>query len=496
MTSKARWQVAWLPEALRGRATLLSRTALGTVATLLVATPSRAQPAANAHPSGGMVTAGSASIGTSASTTTITQSGQRTAINWQSFDVGAQQTVDFVQPSSSAVALNRVISGNPSQIAGRIDANGQIILINQSGVIFYQGAQVNTAGLIVSAAGMSNVNFMAGKLVFDQAANPNAAVVNQGSITVQQAGLAALVAPQVANSGVITAKLGHVVLAGAKTATLDLYGDGLVSLDMNNQVTQVPTGANGAPATALVTNTGLIEADGGTVQLTAREADGLVQNLVQAGGKISADSVGSKTGMVVLGGLGGSIVLSGVVTADGSAPGSTGGQVQVDANHAVTLAAGSQVSASGPAGGGTVAIGTTLARAKGGPGTTSTLTAQTAQVDQGATLAANATGSGNGGRVTVLSILSTSMSGNIYALGGPQGGNGGFIETSGHALSIADVAVVSAAAPKGLPGTWLLDPYDVTISTDVTKAVSDSGDVGGTDTFSATDVTATVNNQQ
>src|SRR5580658_9756078 len=409
MTSKARWQVAWLPEALRGRATLLSRTALGTVATLLVATPARAQPAANAHPSGGIVTAGSASIGTSASTTTITQSSQRTAINWQSFDVGAQQTVDFVQPSSSAVALNRVISGNPSQIAGRIDANGQIVLINQSGVIFYQGAQVNTAGLIVSAAGMSNVNFMAGKLVFDQAANPNAAVVNQGSLTVKQAGLAALVAPQVANSGVITAKLGHVVLAGAKTATLDLYGDGMVSLDVNNAVTQAPVGPDGAPVAALVTNTGVIRADGGTVQLTAREADGLVQNPVQAGGRISADSVGSKTGMVELGGGGGSIVLSGVVTADGGAAGTTGGQVQVDASQAVTLAAGSRVKATGPAGGGTVAIGTTLARAAGGPGTASALTAQTVSVEQGARINASATGNGDGGRVTVLSGLSTSM---------------------------------------------------------------------------------------
>ena len=241
-------------------------------------------------------------------------------------------------------------------------------MVNQSGVIFYQGAQVNAAGLIVSAAGVSNVNFMAGKLVFDQAANPNAAVVNQGSLTVKQAGLAALVAPQVANSGVITAKLGHVVLAGAKTATLDMYGDGMVSLDVNNAVTQAPVGRDGAPVAALVTNTGVIRADGGTVQLTAREADGLVQNLVQAGGTIRADSVGSKTGTVVLGGLGGSIVLSGVVTADGGvAPGSTGGQVQVDASQGVTLAAGSRIRASGPAGGGTVAIGTTLARAAGGP---------------------------------------------------------------------------------------------------------------------------------
>ncbi|HET6239768.1 MAG TPA: hypothetical protein VFE41_33145, partial [Acetobacteraceae bacterium] len=106
MASRARPQVAWLPEVMRGRAMLLSRTALGTVATLLLATPGRAQPAANARPGGGVVTAGSASIGSSASTTTITQSSQRAAINWQSFNVGSRQTVDFVQPSSSAVALN------------------------------------------------------------------------------------------------------------------------------------------------------------------------------------------------------------------------------------------------------------------------------------------------------------------------------------------------------------------------------------------------------
>ena len=166
------------------------------------------------------MSAGSASISYSApaATTTIDQASQRAAINWQSFNVGGQQTVSFVQPSASATALNRVHSPNPSQIAGKIDANGQVVLINQSGVIFYKGAQVNTAGLIVSAAGMSNANFMAGKMVFDKAAKPNAAIVNQGTLTVKQAGLAALVAPRVANSGVIDATLGHVVLAGAKTA--------------------------------------------------------------------------------------------------------------------------------------------------------------------------------------------------------------------------------------------------------------------------------------
>ena len=158
---------------------------------------------------------------------------------------------------------------------------------------------------------------MAGKMVFDQPGSPNARVENQGTITVREAGLAALGAPQVANCGVINAKLGHVILAGAKTATLDLYGDGLLSLDVSNQVTQAPVGADGKPATALATNTGVIIADGGTVQLTARAADGVVQNLVNAGGRIRAATVGNSAGTVAFGGVGGSIVVEGQLSPPG-----------------------------------------------------------------------------------------------------------------------------------------------------------------------------------
>ena len=337
---------------------LLLCTALHTGAVLAFALPAHAQPAPNARPTGGSVVAGAATIATSPTTTTIDQSTQRAAINWQSFDIGSQQTVQFEQPSSSAVALNRVVGPDPSEIAGRIDANGQVVITNQSGVVFYKGSQVNTAGLMVSAAGIGNADFMAGRMVFDQAANPNAAVINQGSITVRDAGLAALVAPQVANSGVINARLGHVVLAGAEKATLDLYGDGLMAIDVTGQVVQAPNGA-----TALVTNTGVIRADGGTIQLTAQAADGVVQTLVNAGGKLRADTVGGRTGSVVLNGVGGSITVAGQLTATGTAAGTTGGNIEVDTSGSVTLAPTARINASGPAGGGVVAIGTTLARA-------------------------------------------------------------------------------------------------------------------------------------
>ncbi len=434
-------------------------TALGAGAALGSALPVLAQPAPNARPVGGSVVAGAATIAQSSNVTTIDQTTQRAAINWQSFNIGSQQTVHFDQPSSSAMALNRVVGPNPSEIAGRIDANGQVVLTNQSGVMFYKGSQVNTAGLMVSAAGISNGNFMAGKMVFDQAAKPNARVANQGTITVRNAGLAALVAPQVANSGVINAQLGHVVLAGAQKATLDLYGDGLMAIDVTGQVVQAPNGA-----TALVTNTGLIRADGGTVQLTAQAADGIVQALVNAGGRVQANSVGDRTGTVVMNGVGGSITVAGQLTATGNTTGSVGGNIQVSASGSVTLATTARVNASGQAGGGTIAIGTTLARARGGRSVTATQTAANTTVAAGATIVADAITKGDGGRVAVLSRGTTVLSGSISAKGGPNGGNGGFIETSGQTLKVGQTATVDTLAPHGQTGIWLLDPTNFTIA--------------------------------
>jgi len=293
---------------------------------LVVAThQAAAQPAVNAQPQGGRVVAGAASIGQTATLTQINQASQRAAIDWNSFDVGSKQQVQFQQPSPSAITLNRVTGADPSQIAGQITANGQIALVNPAGVLFTKDAQVQAQSVVVSAAGISNRNFMAGRMVFDQPARPDAAVVNQGRITVKQTGLAALVAPRVENDGMISAKLGRVVLGGAETATLDLYGDGLLSIDVTGQVKRSPVDKDGNVATALVTNTGTVLADGGTVLLTASAVDGVVQTLVTAGGNISAPSVGGQTGRIAVRGTGGAVLVTGSVLAQGQQSGTTGG---------------------------------------------------------------------------------------------------------------------------------------------------------------------------
>ncbi|MGH7070660.1 MAG: beta strand repeat-containing protein, partial [Acetobacteraceae bacterium] len=494
MNRRGRGEVARLIGAVRrDRASLLVTSALTAAVLGVVALPARAQLAPDTQPTGGVVVAGSARIAASPTTTTVAQSSARAAVNWQSFNVGSRAAVNFVQPSASAVTLNRVLAPDPSVIAGHIHANGGIVITNGSGVVFTQGAEINAASVVVSAAGITNRNFMAGRMQFDLPAKPGARIVNAGHITVKAAGLAALVAPQVANSGVITAKLGHVILAGGASAeTLDLYGDGLVSLDVTPETHQVRL-ANGTKATALVTNTGTILASGGTVLLTARQTDGLVQDLVDAGGTIAANSLSAHAGTIAISGVGGSIRIPGTLLAVGSAPGTRGGAIALDATGTVALASGARIDASGAAGGGTVAIGTTLARARGGPGTTATLTASAVDVAPHARIAADATDNGNGGRVTVLSLGSTAMSGTITARGGPHGGNGGSVEISGENLSLS--GGVDASAPLGINGSILLDPTNLTIvdsgaddGTDVTTSPVNGvayGAGGANDTVSA-----------
>ena len=141
-------------EPIRDQARLRLALLLGTAlvaAGLPLAGPALAQPA-TAIPTGGRVVAGGASIGQTAQRTTVAQSTDRAVLEWQQFNVGSQHAVEFRQPSAASWTLNRVTGGDPSAIAGQIHANGGIAIVNQSGVVFAQGAQVNVGSLIASAA--------------------------------------------------------------------------------------------------------------------------------------------------------------------------------------------------------------------------------------------------------------------------------------------------------------------------------------------------------
>ena len=114
----------------------------------------------HAAPVGGNVVGGTGSISQSDLTTTINQNTQNLAINWQSFDVNSNERVQFIQPNTSSIALNRILGNNGSVIQGQIDANGQVILVNPNGVFFSSTATVNVGGLIASSLDMTPSDFM------------------------------------------------------------------------------------------------------------------------------------------------------------------------------------------------------------------------------------------------------------------------------------------------------------------------------------------------
>ena len=115
-----------------------------------------------AGPTGGVVTAGQGSIVNNGATTTITQSSANLIIDWQAFSIGAGDTVQFVQPGRSSVALNRVLGADPSVILGQLNANGNVFLLNPNGVLFGNGASVSVGGLVASTMSISNADFLAG----------------------------------------------------------------------------------------------------------------------------------------------------------------------------------------------------------------------------------------------------------------------------------------------------------------------------------------------
>ncbi|MDX2074727.1 MAG: MBG domain-containing protein [Alphaproteobacteria bacterium] len=442
----------------------ISRNSLqtSTILTGAVLAMALSQPA-YALPAGGNVVAGQAAIATSGTTTNITQATNRALIEWSNFDIGQNETANFIQPSSAAIALNRVVGAtSASQINGALNANGNVIIVNSQGVMFGAGAAVNVGGLVATTADIDNNRFMNGDLTFDKAGNPNAVVSNSGNINVADGGLALLVGPSVTNDGLIQANLGKVQLASGDTFAVDMYGDGLLSVQASGDLTA-----------QLVKNSGQIEANGGQVLLTAAAAQSAVESVINMDGLVQANSIGSKGGKVVLSGAKTTLV-AGKIDAKGTAGNEKGGEVNVLGGN-VGILTGATIDVSGNTGGGTILIGGDY------QGQGITPTAQNTVLQTGASLFANALLNGNGGKVIVWADNNTFFYGNIEAKGGAAGGNGGFVETSGKEYLDA-FGSVDASAANGQGGTWLLDPNNINI----TNLPNTDNNVAGNPNFTTT----------
>ncbi|MGQ0708448.1 MAG: two-partner secretion domain-containing protein [Rhodoferax sp.] len=412
---------------------------------------------ANANPVGGVAVVGQMSTSTTGNQLVVTtQNGpglNHSAIHWQSFSIGPGQSTHFQQPSASSTVVNRVVTNNPTQIFGTLSSNGHLVLVNQAGIAVGAGAVVDTAGFVASTLPMSDADTLLGRLRFG---GTGAALQVDGQV-LARSGDVVLIGNQVqtGTQALIQAPNGSTVLAAGQQ--VEITGRGLEGIHLTVQ----------APSDQAV-NLGRLEGD----------AVAIFAGTLKHSGAIQATQATLEGGKVVLKAAGDAVVDGqGSISARA---GQRGGSVDV-LGQRVGLADQAHIDASGAQGGGSVRIGGDYQGRNA-----QVPNAQITYVGQGTHIDASATEQGDGGRVIVWADGTTQAHGRIDAKGGAQGGNGGFVETSGKQVLQAS-AQVDASAAKGKGGTWLLDPYNISIDTNTTSNIS------GGPLFSATDEPATLN---
>lgn len=222
-------------------------------------------------------------------------------INWGSFSINANEITRFIQQSAVSAVLNRVVGQDPSAILGALQSNGRVFLVNPNGILFGAGVQIDVAGLVASTLGLSNADFLAGRMRFTDVPGAGS-VVNDGAITITQGSSVYLVAPNITNSGIITSPRGEVILAAGKS--VELVDPGTPNLRV-----EIVAAENEAR------NLGQIVADSGRI--------GIYAGLINHGGALRADTVAV----------------------------GKNGEILLKANKNITLESGSTISASGAAGG-------------------------------------------------------------------------------------------------------------------------------------------------
>ena len=272
-----------------------------------------------ATPGGETVVAGAATFDRpAAGQLDVNQTTNRAIINWDHFDIGKDAATRFNQPGTNSLAVNRVTGAgdDPTKILGRLEANGRVMVLDRNGVLFGKTATVDVGGIIASTGDVSNADVTDGNSQIEIFDADQGFVENRGQMTIADAGLAALVAPIVRHSGVINAKLGRVSLASGSAATLDLFGDNLITLAVDGDLEH-----------ALVEHRGKTFAEAGNVQITTDVAQDVVDNSINMKGIIDVSSFSQKAGKIVLSGAQDATV-NGKLLAGGEGG---GGDISVDA---------------------------------------------------------------------------------------------------------------------------------------------------------------------
>jgi len=428
-------------------------------------------PFAAANPQGGAVRQGRVQFQQSRGQLKIHQQSQRAVIDWESFSIARGETTRFLQPNSSAAALNRVRGASASEIEGMLRANGKVYLINPNGILIGPGGTIDVGGFVASTLDTGDDQFMkGGDLRFS--GNSDAAVINLGSISALD-GDVVLMGASVLNAGTIRAPRGTAALAAGNDTLLAESGEERVFV----------RGASGGKKAEGVTNTGKIEANIAELKAHGGNIYGIA---VKNEGRVAATGVSREGGQIFLRAGGGKVRSTGTLKAkrsDGS-----GGRVTVDSGRTESRTEiGGTVDASGGTGaGGEITIlgneieifdeALILNDGATSGGTTRIggglrgqdpefANSETIKVGNGALISANARDSGDGGKIIVFAADALDFRGLLSARGAGLGGNGGFAELSGRdSVNLPGLAGrIDLTAPGGSAGTLLYDPINISI---------------------------------
>ncbi len=411
---------------------------------------------AQANPAGGQVISGDITINPTdaAGTMVIDQHSQQGIVNWDSFNIGAKETTIIHQPNADSTHLSRVVGSDPSEILGTLSSNGKVFLVNPNGILFAKGAKLDMPALVASTLNIKDQNFKSKNYDFNAALNPNGkagSIINAGSLTASN-GLIALLAPQIKNQGIINADLGQVHLGAGDHIVLNIGNNPLLNYELSDSM-QVMN-EQGTPVS--IDNAGIIKANGGHVYLTAAAAHDVLHQVVSNSGVIEANRMGDKNGSIVLYANGGDVEVDGSLFA-------SNGKIAVLGKN-IHLKNNAQLSVSGDQAGSIYV---------GGPaeGKGDLAKAETSTIAQGARLSADSTGSNqDGGHIVVWSNDYTQALGRFSAQS--VSGDGGLIETSGlRSLDVMGAQINTSSQRAGHSGTWLLDPYDITINAALAKQI-------------------------
>lgn len=384
-----------------------------------------------ANPTNPIVMNGHATFSSPSANELYIHANDKAVIHWKNFSIDCNEVTRFIQPSETAVVLNRITGLNGSEILGRLEANGHLYLINQQGILFGKNAVINVGGMTASTLDFSNEDFFTQEALLFKGTGGHG-IENQGVIQATHGDII-LLSHKVKNDGLLLAPNGTVGIGA---------GHEILLKPQANEKIYIRAFATESSEEVGVETLGKIQA----IQAELKADGNAYAFAIRHKGEIDALGIKEENGRVFLCTEGGKISVSGKIGARNE--NQIGGTIFASGNH-VELTTSAHLDVSGNRGGGIVDIGKN---------------SELCFIDEQVLISARAIENGNGGQIFCLSEGTTYFYGQGDVRGGENSGNGGYIEVSGKQGYFFE-GKTNRGATMGLPGELYLDPEaNITVS--------------------------------